>query len=215
MPAATGKQWRKMKICGQLWSPDLCNISHEQLVSFRPRLLARGVPPRSSHNGLPIPIPIYTIVKNWLETNLPQWADFKVKGSSRYLGFMLGPSAGKSQWTLALDKWNSRSVSFADIGAAASIAAKLYNTRAVSTLGYIAQLRQLPCSARAIERRIVNKILRLLGNALGAREFLNLSVLNGPHFTSVCSFACAAAIQAATVTVLVWPGALATLVQAA
>ena len=60
------------------------------------------------------------------------------------LGFMLGLAAGVSQSSMAVGKWCTRANAIAPAGAAASVAARLYNVRAVPVLGYIAQMRPVP-----------------------------------------------------------------------
>ena len=105
------------------------------------------------------------LIKTWLVTFVPHWSGFTVCGASKYLGIFLGPSAGTTQWSLPLEKWSSRAATITDVGASAAIAANLYNSRAVTTMSYVAQLRPLPKAARAIERKIVNRILRVPGNS--------------------------------------------------
>ena len=141
--------------------------------------------------------------------------DFSVSGASKYLGIFLGPSAGATQWSLPLEKWSARAATITDVGASAAIAANLYNSRAVTTMSYVAQLRPLPKTAKAVERKIVNRILRGPGNTFGCSEFLNFGEIKGPPFTSIVALAHAAAIRTATDTVRVWPAALAALFEAA
>ena len=138
-----------------------------------------------------------------------------IKGASRYLGVMLGPASAAAQWHLAVDKWSSRSLAIAATGAAASVSARLYNTRAVPTLGYLTQLRPLPCKFGALERRFINKMLRVPGNTFGSHELFNLNVLGGPEFLSIISMAHASAVRTATKTVISWPLLLNDLVSAA
>ena len=116
---------------------------------------------------------------------------------------------------LLLQKWKFRASAIAELGAAASLAAQLYNTRAINALSYIAQFRPLPAEALSVERRLVNKMLRVPGNTFGAQQFLNVRFLNGPRFTSAMSLAGACAIRTATSTVTVWSCALTRLMDAA
>ena len=43
-------------------------------------------------------------IQSWLQTNIPQWAHFKVKPYAVYLGFFLGPAAGQVQWNAPIKK---------------------------------------------------------------------------------------------------------------
>ena len=87
---------------------------------------------------------VVELIKIWLAKHIPIWHDFNVCGASKYLGIFLGPSAGATQWSLPLEKWSARAATITDVGASAAIAANLYNTRAVTTMSYVAQLRLLP-----------------------------------------------------------------------
>ena len=43
-------------------------------------------------------------IHSWLKENIPEWADFNIKSHSVYLGFFLGPTAGKVQYDKAIQK---------------------------------------------------------------------------------------------------------------
>ena len=160
----------------------------------------------------PFSLHVASLIKEWLQTNLLEWSGFQVTRAARYLGFVLGPASSQLQCSVAFEKWTNRSNLIAAVGAAASISARLYNVRAVSTLSYIAQLRPLPGSTEAIERRVPGKILRVPGNVFGQQELLNLPVVNGPSFISASCLAAAAGARTATKTVTTWPRLLEELV---
>ena len=82
-------------------------------------------------------------------------------------------------------------------------------------LTYIAKLHPLPGSARALERVLVSKILRVPGHSFGSRKLLNLTHANGPSFTSVVALSAAAAGRTVTKTITSWPSLLAQLVATA
>ena len=44
-------------------------------------------------------------VTSWLASNLPQWSDFSVSGTGKYLGAFIGPDAAGKTWTNAANKW--------------------------------------------------------------------------------------------------------------
>ena len=47
----------------------------------------------------------HEILRQWLASHCPAWAQLEIKGSARCLGFILGPEAGESCWDLPLTKF--------------------------------------------------------------------------------------------------------------
>ena len=89
---------------------------------------------------VPISHPVSSIdqdrIRSWMFLHLPEWRNFEIKDSAKYRGFYLGPAAAENQWKAPLSKWKKRGGDIAATGAAASIAAYLYNSRAVPCLSY-------------------------------------------------------------------------------
>ncbi len=83
-------------------------------------------------------------LKQWLAVFLPEWSEFQLVSVGKYLGFFLGPDAGKAQWVAPLDKFWSRVKAVQASRASISITAYTYNSRIVPVLGYVAQLLPLP-----------------------------------------------------------------------
>ena len=93
------------------------------------------------------------IIQDWLIREIPGWRRFNVIPAARYLGFLMGPAASSAQWATAAAKWRARAAAIARLGAAASTAARLYNTRAVPVLAYLCQISRPPpgtCERRKI-----------------------------------------------------------------
>ena len=80
------------------------------------------------------------LVSLWLSSNIVSWKHFEIANSGTYLGFCLGPPAGKLMWQGALTKYKQRIDSIALAHEATSLSVASYNSRALPTLGYIAQL---------------------------------------------------------------------------
>ena len=122
--------------------------------------------------------------------------------AGNYLGCFLGPLAGVQQWKLAIAKWASRTCAIAASHAPLSVTIALYNSRAVTTLGYLAQLSPIPDSVRATERALLARLLHIPGNTFDHAGYFNLPV----NITSVVSLSAAALMRAATVTLKSsWP----------
>jgi hypothetical protein len=47
-------------------------------------------------------------VRGWLLHNIPNWVDMSIVNHAKYLGILLGPSAGEKQWDVALRKFRDR-----------------------------------------------------------------------------------------------------------
>ena len=111
-----------------------------------------------------------TLIRGWLQAKIYPWAKFQIQGAARYLGVALGSAAAQIQWSIAFDKWSWRASLIASIGAPASMSARLYNVRAVTTLSYIAQLRPLPYSASSLERKLLGRMLRTRATCLDTKS---------------------------------------------
>ena len=48
------------------------------------------------------------IIREWFRDNCPAWCNFQVCDTAKYLGFFLGPKAGKKQWVAPLAKFSER-----------------------------------------------------------------------------------------------------------
>ena len=66
-------------------------------------------------------------IKGFLEKFIPAWYKFQVLSHAKYLGVMLGPTAGEHSWSAAIQKRQLRSRQIASVGSSPNIAAFLYN----------------------------------------------------------------------------------------
>ncbi len=103
-------------------------------------------------------------IKTWLATHIPDWVIFSVKDAAKYLGFFLGPAAGKHQWIAPIKKYMDRATAINASQAAVSLCSYSYNVRALPTLTYIAQLAFLPDGFAQIERTSLQTILHTATN---------------------------------------------------
>ena len=133
-------------------------------------------------------IQFVAFVRGWLVQHIPQWSEFKVVPSARYLGFFLGPDSNCHQWTVPVGKWLSRAQSAADAHSAASVTASRYNIRAVPVLGYIAQLLPLPPDFEILEKKMIHRMLHLPFNSLGFHHLFRLPEAGGPRIRSVSAY---------------------------
>ena len=109
--------------------------------------LARDVAGLALKPSKCILVPLYSlasshvvcVIRDWLARNIPDWYEFKVVSCAKYLGVWLGPLADSKQWRSQASKCIARATDIVALGAPPAVAAELYNTRAVTTLSYIAQ----------------------------------------------------------------------------
>ena len=80
------------------------------------------------------------VVQEWLRLYCPGWESMAVCNSAKYLGILLGPHAGQSQWSKALRKFQDRINTINSLHLPAELAKGQYTSRALPTLGYIAQV---------------------------------------------------------------------------
>ena len=143
-------------------------------------------------------------IKNWLRSEISEWVPFKVVPSGRYLGFQLGPETRVCQWTSALRKFSTRAKSIGALHVGDSLSAHMYNSQAVSVLGYLFQLVLPPPSLPQRERAAMQSCLHIPTHALTHTAFFALHELGGPKMMSVSSNACAARFRTALKTVQCW-----------
>lgn len=123
----------------------------------------------------------------------------------KYLGFLLGTQARTSQWKAATKKWSTRASEIGGMHSAASISAYQYNVRAVTTLGYIAQLEHLEKSHASKERAVINRVLHTATSSMTAATPFFLREWGGPGITSCKATNMAALYRFATETCTSWP----------
>ena len=100
-------------------------------------------------------------------------SDAPVLGSTPFLGFPSGPSATESQaWQAPVAKRLARTRAIIASGAPPSVAAAMFNSRAVSVMGYIAQFIPPPVSLAKKEVSLISALLKGAGNFL-SRPFIS------------------------------------------
>ena len=119
------------------------------------------------------------VVRRLLTESAPSWSAFLIKPRAKYLGFWVGLLTKHQVWSEAANKWVSRALDLAHAGIAPSLAIREYNSRAVSCLGYLAQLKEPPEDMLKIERRVIDKIFHLMAQGLPPNMCFNLNpILN-------------------------------------
>ena len=84
-------------------------------------------------------------VRERLANDIPEWRNMQVAWSGTYLGFVIGPEKQDQSWHRATTKYQSRVAAWAKQGLGLQYDAMVYNTFAITTLAYIAQLEAPPC----------------------------------------------------------------------
>ena len=87
------------------------------------------------------------VIRSWLKKNCPEWADFQITNSGKYLGFYLGPKTAYLQWKDPLVKFKSRVLEARVSAVPLAGAGSNFSSRAVSVLGYKAQLVPPPLTS--------------------------------------------------------------------
>jgi len=116
-----------------------------------------------------------SIIRQWLSANIPAWAEFGIANSAKYLGFVLGPRAGAAQWTEPLKKFMFRVDQIARSGDSAAVSFRQYSSKAVSVLGYVAQLIPPPANIDSIELGAMNKVGHMATNSISRKAFHYIS----------------------------------------
>jgi hypothetical protein len=144
-------------------------------------------------------------VKEWLNRFLPGWADFRIKATSKYLGFQVGPASGSSQWNAAIQKYKDRAVAIAHSHAPAGITVGMYNSRAVTVLGYLPQISLPPFELGLVERAAASHALHFATNATDEQTLFGIGYVSKIALRSLKAQSLAALSRAAHVTIKSWP----------
>ena len=125
------------------WARD-CGVAYKVFKEF------------ASMSGLDLNIPKTVLIPLWpggvkeardkLQRGGSDWKDLKVTESGMYLGFKSGPGKADSSWDSPTAKFKSRVGKWREVKAGAQFATLAYNTFALSTLQFIAQLENPPAA---------------------------------------------------------------------
>ena len=101
-------------------------------------------------------------------------------------------------------KWRFRSSALASLGLSARDASALYNSRCLTVLSYVSQFEEIPKFVCKAETALLNKVLRLPGQALRFRDIISFPHFGGPAFKGAAIVGMAALIRTASKTVTGW-----------
>jgi hypothetical protein len=107
-------------------------------------------------------------VTNYVKANVPDFGDFRIQASGKYLGWHLGRDSEELSFADPIKKFRDRVFEVASGQAPATSSIIRYNQRAVTVLSYVAQFAPPPPSAKVLEldQWSVHKILRLPANCM-------------------------------------------------
>ena len=140
------------------------------------------------------------VAKGWPIESCPSWRDVKICNTGKYLGFFLGPCATPLQWTRALATFQDR-ISSIHIGHfPATLTRARYVSRALPSLGDLAQSVVAPRDIIRIGLNSVIEVLRLASNSLSFRTAFSLDAPGGFNFLDMVVYLTSCLIRAACKT---------------
>jgi len=148
---------------------------------------------------------IMKFFKTWLQDNIPEWSAFNIRPVGKYLGFWLGPAASQAKvWEPAAKKWQARSKALSKTEAAATVLGPLYSSRALSTIGYVAQIVPPTKEMLQAERAGIHALLKLPHNTFDTAASHSLMAIGGPKIPAILAMTIGARYRAAKVTLKSW-----------
>ena len=99
-------------------------------------------------------------IKTLLQENIPLWSEFLVAMKAKYLGVWIGPSAADASWHRPAAKFESRCRQISQLGLGMWISAALYNSIAITSLGFVSQISAPPPWVMQLERRMLALIAK-------------------------------------------------------
>ena len=114
------------------------------------------------------------LMKHRLKEQVPRWQSMSLNWHGVYLGFVVGPGKGDQSWIKPSRKYVDRCSIWAGRGHGLQYSALTYNTFAVSTLSYVAQLEQPPDWLYEEERMALKKVASGPRDWAGPDDFWHL-----------------------------------------
>ena len=87
---------------------------------------------------------IAAAIKAWLASNIPDWKDFHIVDTGKYLGIWLGKHAAQKTWEAPTRKYKQRVLEVFEGNAPSLPSVLLYNERVLPVFSYIAQVFHPP-----------------------------------------------------------------------
>ena len=153
---------------------------------------------------IPLGVPCTTeAIENFrdaVRAAIPSFSGASIQFHCKYLGFWIGPQSAHKKWVEQSSKFRSRVALIASAKRAATITVPLYNSRAVSTLSYHAQLDDMPESILKDERHCIERVLKVLPSTFSMAAIASLHHLKLPQPILIRPMILAARSRAARVT---------------
>ncbi|CAK0857630.1 unnamed protein product, partial [Prorocentrum cordatum] len=144
-------------------------------------------------------------VSFWVSHLVPEWSSFEVAPKLLYLGLWLGPAVVPStSWIDPVAKLRLRAQAIGRGTTPASLSATLYNTRAVTTISYVAQFCWPPSSALQPELATLAQVFRIPLGTFALDFWTQIAQWGGPRCTRWGHLAVATITRAALHTFPDW-----------
>ncbi|CAK0813889.1 unnamed protein product, partial [Prorocentrum cordatum] len=144
-------------------------------------------------------------VSYWVSHLVPEWSSFEVAPKLLYLGLWLGPAVVPStSWIDPVAKLRLRARAIGRGTTPASLSATLYNTRAVTTISYVAQFCWPPASALQPELSTLAQVFRIPLGTFALDFWTQIAQWGGPRCTRWGHLAVATITRAALHTFPGW-----------
>ena len=129
------------------------------------------------HHGKTVIVPLapnsLDQVKALIISEVPSWADMRVKYFAEYLGFVLGPECDEKSWEKGFKKYIDRAKTWGGIGGGLFHTFAAYRTYILPVLSFIAQLAIVPHQWEELEQRACKLLFP------GPRNWISAGALRG------------------------------------
>eukprot|EP00973_Karenia_brevis_P063364 8807284-Karenia_brevis.AAC.1 len=95
---------------------------------------------------------LVSVLRDFLNSHSPPWAQFSITAAAKYLGIWLGPSSQVHSWNEPVTEFVNRVHTISDSHVAPSLGVCTYNMKAVPTLTYPAQFLPPPPDTTKLEK---------------------------------------------------------------
>ena len=112
-------------------------------------------------SGVELTDELEAAIRLWLSINIPEFEEFIIASSGKYLGYYLGTDMTHCSFKAPLEKFEQRINEVVDGKAPATTSILRFNQRAVPVLSYVSQFAFPPVNMTDLEMWSIHKILRM------------------------------------------------------
>ena len=137
------------------------------------------------------------IIRRWLKDNIPEWEDFQIAARGKYLGIHIGPELGDINWVAPREKFLKRVHDIYLMRPPLAMIPGIFSSKALSVMGYVAQMFAPPPRLKHLELRAAGKVLHVATNSFNTDALYHAGLFGAPQLPRPSAYLMACLIRSA------------------